>query len=69
MRLLKNKWFWVVAFGSLFALSMDFWAWSWVEPSVLGLPYVVGYIILLEGGLFALFFLFVRYYWTSEGEQ
>ncbi len=69
MNLLKNKWFWVVAFGALFALSIDFWAWDWTTPSVLGMPYLVEYIILLEGGLFVLFILFTRYYWTEEAEE
>jgi len=32
------------------------------------MPYVVEYIILLEGALFVLFFLFAKYYWVSEGE-
>lgn len=69
MKLLKSKCFWVVAFGTLFAFSIDLWAWDWSEPSLFGLPYVVTYIAVLEAALFVLFFLFAKYYWidTEEG--
>jgi len=68
MRILENKWFWTVAFGALFVLSIDLWAWDWTEPSVLGLPYIVVYIILLETALFVMFVLFSRYYWVDREE-
>ena len=67
MRLLKNKWFWITAFGLLFAASIDIWAWDWIEPSPFGLPYVIVYIIALEAVLFVLFLLFSKYYWVEEG--
>lgn len=69
MRLLKSKWFWIIAFTLLFIASLDLWAWDWTEPSVLGLPYVIVYIICLEVVLFALFLLFARYYWTEEASE
>ena len=69
MRLLKNKWFWAVAFGAVFALSIDLWAWDWTAPSLLGMPYIVEYTILLIALLFVLFFLFAKYYWTPEEER
>ncbi|HEX9907997.1 MAG TPA: hypothetical protein VGB78_05955 [Thermoplasmata archaeon] len=68
MRLLRSKWFWVTAFGALFALSIDMWAWDWTEPSAFGLPYVVIYTIILECVLFVLFLLFIRFYWTDSKE-
>ena len=68
MRLLKSKWFWAVAFGTLFVLSIDFWAWDWTEPSVFGLPYTIVYIVLLETALLVLFALFNRYYWVDKEE-
>jgi len=67
LRLLKSKWFWIVAFGLLFVASLDVWAWDWTEPSLFGLPYVIVYVIVLEAILFVLFLLFARYYWTEEG--
>jgi hypothetical protein len=69
LELLKSKWFWIIAFGSLFAASLDLWAWDWTEPSVLGLPYVIIYILVLEAILFVLFVLFAKYYWTAEGSE
>ena len=66
-RLLRNKWFWAVAFSLLFVLSIDVWAWDWSWPTVFGLPYIVTYIAVLEGGLFVLYLLFSRYYWTEGG--
>jgi len=68
MRLLKSKWFWAMAFGTLFVLSIDLWAWDWTEPSVFGLPYTIVYIVLLETALFVLFALFNRYYWVDKEE-
>jgi len=70
MKLLENKWFWIAAFGALFVISLDLWAWDWTEPSVLGLPYIIVYTVLLEGILFVLLVLFSRYYWKiEEGDQ
>ena len=68
MKLLKNKWFWAIAFGALFSLSIDLWAWDWTNPSVFGLPYIVVYVIFLETVLFVLFALFIRHYWTERQE-
>ena len=68
MRLLRNKWFWALAFGALFVLSLDLWAWDWVEPSVFGLPYTIVYIIVLEAALSVLFWAFAKYYWTEREE-
>jgi hypothetical protein len=67
MELLKNKWFWAAAFGLLFAMSIDVWAFDWTGPTVLGLPYIIWYTTLLEGALFVLLVLFARYYWTEDG--
>jgi hypothetical protein len=36
---------------------------------VLGLPYVIIYILVLEAILFVLFVLFAKYYWTAEGSE
>jgi fluoride ion exporter CrcB/FEX len=68
VRVVKSKWFWALAFGALFAASIDLWAWDWTEPSVMGLPYTILYIAVLETLLFALFVLFAKYYWTDEKE-
>ncbi len=68
MRLLRNRLFWLVAFGLLFVLSIDLWAWDWIEPSLFGLPYIIIYVAFLECALFLLFFLFARYYWVEEKE-
>jgi len=68
MKVLENKWFWIAAFGALFALSIDAWAWGWTEPSFLGLPYTIVYIIILETILFLLFWAFIRFYWKNETE-
>jgi putative flippase GtrA len=69
MKLLENKWFWIVAFGTLFVLSIDLWAWDWTEPSVFGLPYTIVYIIALEVALFVMFVLFNRFYWKDQKEE
>ena len=66
VRLLRVKWFWAVAFGALFALSIDLWAWDWSSPAILGLPYAIVYFVLLEGALFVLFALFIKCFWTGE---
>lgn len=68
MKLLSSKWFWAFAFGALFVLSIDLWAWDWTEPSLLGLPYIIVYVAVLETILFALFFLFAKYYWIDSAE-
>jgi len=68
MKLLKSKWFWAIAFGTLFVLSIDLWAWDWTEPSVFGLPYTVVYVIVLETALFVLYALFNKYYWVGHQE-
>ena len=68
MRLLRKKLFWFFAFGLLWVLSIDLWAWDWTEPSLYGLPYIILYIALLEGALFVLFYLFGRYYWADARE-
>ena len=68
MRILKNRWFWGLAFGALFALSIDLWAWDWTEPSLFGLPYIMLYIAVLETALFVLFVLFAKFYWTEDEE-
>jgi hypothetical protein len=69
VKLLKSKWFWALAFGALFVLSIDLWAWDWTEPSLMGLPYIVVYVAVLETILFVLFLLFSRYYWTDSEED
>lgn len=69
MRLLENKLFWFLAFGLIFVLSLDLWAWNWTEPTVLGLPYIIVYTAILEAVLFVLFYLFARYYWVDEKEE
>jgi hypothetical protein len=66
LKLLSSKWFWALAFGALFALSIDLWAWDWTEPSVFGLPYIIVYIVCLEAALFILFWAFARFYWTAK---
>lgn len=66
--LLKNKWFWTLAFGVLFAFSIDIWAWDWTGAVFWGIPYVVVYIAVLETALFVLFLLFAKYYWTDSEE-
>ena len=68
MKLLKNKWFWFLAFGVLFALSIDIWAWNWTKPSFFGLPYTIVYTAVLEITLFILFWAFIRFYWTDDKE-
>lgn len=68
MKLLRNKWFWAMAFGTLFVFSIDLWAWDWVGPSLFGLPYIIVYTAALEAVLFVLFLLFAKYYWTSSEE-
>jgi hypothetical protein len=67
-RLLESKWFWAAVFATLFVLSIDFWAWGWVEPSLFGLPYTIIYIIVLESLLFVAFIGFAKYYWKDDGE-
>lgn len=71
MRLLRNRLFWFLAFGLLFALSIDLWAWDWTEPSLFGLPYIIVYTLFLEAVLFVMFYVFAKYYWVEEkeGEQ
>lgn len=64
--LLRSKWFWALAFGALFVLSIDLWAWDWTEPSLFGLPYLVVYIILLEAVMFVMFWAFAKYYWVEK---
>ena len=68
MKLLRTKWFWAVAFGALFASSIDLWAWDWTEPVVFGLPYTILYVLFLETALFVLYALFNKYYWTEKKE-
>ena len=68
MKLLKNRWFWFLGFGVLFALSIDLWAWSWTGPSLFGLPYIIVYIAILEAILFVMFWAFIKFYWTDEKE-
>jgi len=68
MKLLRNKWVWFLAFGALFALSIDLWAWGWTEPSFFGLPYTIVYTICLEIALFILFWAFIGFYWTDDKE-
>ena len=68
MGLLKNKWFWTLAFGLLFVASIDLWAWDWTEPEIFGLPYVIVYIAVLEAVLFAMLLTFSKYYWTEDEE-
>jgi hypothetical protein len=68
MGLMKNKWFWVVAFGLLFVASIDLWAWDWTEPEILGLPYTIVYFGVLEAILFVMFLAFSKYYWTEQKE-
>ncbi len=69
VRVLRNKWFWAAAFSLLFVLSIDLWAWDWSFPTLFGLPYIITWIAVLEVGLFALFALFVKYYWTEDGGE
>lgn len=69
MKLLRNRLFWFLAFGLLFVFSIDLWAWDWTEPSLLGLPYIIVYTILLEAVLFLLFYLFAKYYWVEQKEE
>lgn len=66
MKLLKNKWFWVIAFGLIFVLSLDLWAWGWAEPTAFGFPYIVLYTVALEAALFFLFLVFAKHFWTDE---
>lgn len=68
MSVLRDGWFWALAFVVLFALSIDFWAWDWTTPSVFGLPYTIVYVIVLETALFVLYYLFIRFYWSDKQE-
>jgi hypothetical protein len=69
MKVLKSKGFWVVAFGLLFVLSIDLWAWDWTEPSLFGLPYTIVYVLSLESVLFVMFVAFSKFYWTDHEEE
>lgn len=69
MRLLRSKLFWSAAFGAVFALSIDLWAWGWTGPGLFGLPYTIAYVFLLEGALFVLFALFIAFFWTDSAEE
>jgi len=68
MKLLKSKWFWIIAFGLLFVASIDLWAWGWTEPELFGLPYIIVYTGALELILFVMFLAFSKYYWTEREE-
>jgi hypothetical protein len=37
-----------LAFGAVFALALDFWAWGVKDPLVLGLPLWAWYFVLLS---------------------
>lgn len=69
VRLLENKWFWAFAFSLLFAFSIDLWAWDWASPTVLGLPYIVAYVAVLEAVLFVMYIAFAKYYWKDAGGE
>ncbi len=43
---LKDRYFWL--FSLLFILSLDFWSWRVAEPLFFGVPYWVGYFVLLS---------------------
>lgn len=58
---------WVIAFTSLFLLSLDFWAWgSGPGSGPLGIPAWVYYFMSLQLLLAGVIFAFGRTYWTKR---
>jgi SSS family solute:Na+ symporter len=50
----------VWAFGGVFLLAMDFWAWRAIDPVFLGLPAWIGYFVLLSALQTAMMVFLVR---------
>ncbi len=61
----ENRALWMVIFGAIFILSIDFWYWE-VDTLVFGfLPIWVLRLIILQILLSALIYLFVIFYWRD----
>lgn len=60
-----NRYVWMVIFGAIFILSIDFWYWE-VDTLVLDfLPIWVLRLVLLQILLSVLIYLFVIFYWRD----
>lgn len=64
-RLGKNKYFWMILFGVLFFLSLDFWAWGSTRVIFGFLPAWVVWLIALQWLLSFAIFMFVKKYWEG----
>ncbi len=55
---LRNPYGWMLA--GIFLLSIDFWAWQRIGPTVLGMPAWIGYFVMLSALQTAVMFAWVR---------
>ncbi|MFC2154036.1 hypothetical protein ACFLRC_00955 [Candidatus Altiarchaeota archaeon] len=56
---------WVMGFLVIFLLANDFWSWSRAEPLMLGLPYWVVYLFLLNFVLAFYYYLLAERRWSD----
>lgn len=67
---MKRPIFWILVFGALFLLSMDFWNWGEpTPPGWLGLPDRVCYFALLQGLFAAAFVFFAKHFWKDTADE
>ncbi|MGH1364466.1 MAG: hypothetical protein ACRBF0_12980 [Calditrichia bacterium] len=67
---MKRYFIWILVFGSLFILSMDFWAWENQDtPSWLGFPSRVWYFAALQLAFAVAFYLFARSVWKDNSPE
>ncbi|PIE69580.1 MAG: Na+/pantothenate symporter PanF [Deltaproteobacteria bacterium] len=55
---LRNRYIWL--FMLLFVLAHDVWSWKTAQPLVLGVPYWIGYFVLLSLGQIILMYFLVK---------
>lgn len=65
----RSRTLWMMVFGVIFLLSIDFWNWGSDEVVFGFLPLWVFRIILLQFLLSGAILLFVKFYWKDGGEQ
>jgi SSS family solute:Na+ symporter len=62
----KGMYIWLVIFGAIFILSIDFWAWGSSRLTMLGFPWWVWYFAALNIVLVVAMIVFSKKYWKPQ---
>jgi len=62
----KYFFIWLVVFGIVFVLAVDWWNWNQSTPVLFGVPFWILRVMVLTVALTPLFWLFSRWCWREQ---